>query len=67
MIAAKQSDHIEKINLQEDLRQVVTQLNQFRIQLVLSKLKSSLKNGIRANMKNAFDSILKKQQNNNHE
>ena len=45
------------MNLKEDLRQVVTQLNQFRLNLVFSKLGSALARKISVRKSSAFYQI----------
>ena len=44
-------------DLKEDLAQVVTQLNHFRIELVLTKLKSALKRGVQKSLNDALGTI----------
>ena len=41
------SDRLNRLNLQEDLHQVVAQLNTFRVQLVFSKLKTTVQSKLR--------------------
>jgi len=49
---------VNKTNdLKQDLTQVVTQLNQFRIQLVLTKLRAALKRSLTGNLGLGFSQI----------
>ena len=44
-------------DLKEDLAQVVTQLNHFRIELVLTKLKTALKRGVQKSLSESLSSL----------